>query len=381
MAQADTNHLLYYDEVSALLLSNIDEGWLLDLSPWDSPAPGTAISPRNKANRSKKPRQYPRLEILNTRRELIELELELQILMEKHEFCESVEAAKSRCGLNWRLFASREQILLKRSVRMNSRLLKRVNGNSRLIDRIYRLIQRQPKELTTKSVQISCQIVSLTNEPIVRRTMQACLDIRIKHQLDSILKQCEGGMGRTSQATEWSSFTFGDRRVGVGFQEAVVLPFVASFISSSIGDWPSIDSIQLHTKGRSAVRQDEFAPDQQTRGQATELGRRLILQRLVQVRGRTLVLWEDAFCYESYTSTTSSVKGTVRGSGWAVISPVEGHIDDLSVVHSGGFIQIHSTDQSNLQTSDQLSTDIVSYSQALHRSRMTRLEEILISNM
>lgn len=382
MAQVDTNCSLDYDEMSAFL-SKIDDGWVLDLSPLEPPVPVATISPRNKVIRSKKPRRYTRLDILDTRRELADLELQLQILKEKHEFYESLRAEKSSCGLSWRLFASCEQILMKKSARMNAQLHKRMSDNNRLIHRIHRLIQRNPMESMPKSVQVSCRIVSLDNEMNVRRVLQACLDDRSKHQVDSIVEQCNGGFDATShdqQLNEWNSVAFGDRGVGVEFRESVVLPFNASFISSAMGDWPSIDPFGINRHKRSERRQDvHYVPKQEIRGETTGLNRRLILQRLVQVRGRTIVLWEDAFCCENNTNS-SSVTAMVRGSGWALMSPAEGQTTDISVVHSGGFLQIRTVDQSNLQPSDQLSTDIVSYTQALHRSRMTSLEHILMDS-
>lgn len=217
------------------------------------------MSPTSKVIRCKKPRRYVRIDILTTRREIAELELQRQILQEKHEFYESLQTAKARCGMDWRRFSSHVRIRMKQSTQANTQLHKRVNDNNRLIQHIHRLIQRQPANDMPKSAQIGCRLVSMDNEAHVRHVLHACLDIRTKRQLDSIMKQCSEGTTQDLHTIKWHTFNCGDSCVGVEFHESDVLPFSAPSITGAVNDWPSVNPYGFSRHGRGGADQDEDA--------------------------------------------------------------------------------------------------------------------------
>lgn len=109
---------------------------------------------------------------------------------------------------------------------------------------------------------------------------------------------------------------------------------------------------------------------------ATALDRRIILHRLVQARNCTIMLWENAFCWQNSHDCSSVM---VRGSVWVLIAPVSGHKEEMSLVHSGGLFQIHTRDRSRLEPSDKQAKDIVAYAQLMQRSQITSLEHVLIN--
>lgn len=84
---------------------------------------------------------------------------------------------------------------------------------------------------------------------------------------------------------------------------------------------------------------------------STPSDRLLTLRQLRKVGKDTILLWEDSSCWHRDEFAPPVL---VRGSGWAMIAPVPGHEHDLSVIHSGSFIQIHATDGSSLQPTDVL---------------------------
>lgn len=103
--------------------------------------------------------------------------------------------------------------------------------------------------------------------------------------------------------------------------------------------------------------------------------RRLILRRIVNVRRGMILLWEDASYWQK---DETSMRALVRSSGWAFASPVPGHVDELSLLCSGGFIQIHATDGSPLKPGDVQVKPILRHMQALQQSRVACMEDALL---
>lgn len=322
-----------------------------------------SISPKNKRVRSKKPRRNRRIDILNVRHTIVELELQLQILNEKYEFCESLKAPKFSCGPNWRLVVSRERLRIKKASRVNDMLKTRVSDNARVIQRVSRTIDRQGIHTMPVSVQVASQISYLDNEAHVYRVLQACLDFRCMSQVDSIVNQCNS-TSSSLESDDWNVFSLENDGIGVDFRESVILPFSAACIGT-ISSWPPVNKLGIFKGG-------DLAPA------TCEFGQRLMLQRLVQVMSRAITLWEDAFCWHD---SVNSPRVIVRGSGWVLIAPVSAHEYDLSIVYSGGFIQIHNTDRSHLQATDAVVESIVTYAQMVQRSRRRILEDVLIETL
>lgn len=114
--------------------------------------------------------------------------------------------------------------------------------------------------------------------------------------------------------------------------------------------------------------------------EAAKSDRRLILRPVLKRGYQTIVLWEDACCWQSSLASSSNAFW-IRGSGWAVIAPFEGHESELCTVQSGGFIEIHAMDGSSIKTTDVVVNDIVDYMQALQRSGIATLEAVLVNSM
>lgn len=107
----------------------------------------------------------------------------------------------------------------------------------------------------------------------------------------------------------------------------------------------------------------------------TATDRRLILRRLVNATNSTILLWEDASCWKGKGTSASAF---IRGSGWALVSPVAGRADKLSVIQCGGLIQIKAMREECIKPGDALVKDIMAYTQSLQRSRIESLEDILL---
>lgn len=107
----------------------------------------------------------------------------------------------------------------------------------------------------------------------------------------------------------------------------------------------------------------------------TPSNRQLTLRHLTKVGKDTIMMWEDSSCWHR---DEFSPPVFVRGSGWAMIVPVAGHEHELSAIHSGSFIRIHTTDRSSLQPTDVLVKEIVANMQSLQQSRLAIAEEILM---
>lgn len=366
-------HCTLNDEDLSALLCEIDADWGLEPPRPDAvPVSVASISPRqHKFIRFKKPRRYPREDILSTRQEVAKLEQQLQLLQEKRALREALQWMQTSSRLDWPIFASRERALAKKAVQVNDQLRKHVDANIRLSQRFLRSIHRQTKTIPTL-VRIDCQIVGLDNAAHIARVMRACLDSRIKDQLGTIINQYNDvALDWTGalQTVEWNTFPTGDRSVGAKFEESVVLPFSSSFIKCEIGRWPSLNANTLfkHERGESSPGSDRW--------KASGLDHRIMIRRLVNVKDRTIMLWEDAFCLQDDTDAPPLL---VRGSGWTLVAPISNEADELSAIYSGGLIWIQAAEGSSLHPDDVLAKDIVAYAQLMQRSRIASLEYVLI---
>lgn len=227
----DDDELLWF-------LRDVDDIW---------PSVDPAIAPVVPTKRSKAPRRSRRDDILRARQELLVLQQQLQCLTEKRDFRHSVLASRLKCGLDWRQFTAREQVLAKTASHENAALRKRVRANTKLIQGLSQLIRQQQLEAMPKSVRIDCQIVSLDNEAHVYRVLQSSLNIRRSGQLDAILKQCDCVPvdPLMQQTAQWRTLDLADRRVGVEFYESVVMPFSMQFILSELSRCPSLNALEI----------------------------------------------------------------------------------------------------------------------------------------
>lgn len=362
---------LDYDELFALLDGMGDE-WVLDTTPQETSALDATISPRNKSIRSKKPRRYPRIDILNTRRQMNELQLQLQIMKVDRAFYESLKATKSSFGLDWRQFASRERFRLKTATQVNTQLRKRFDESNLTIRRGVRLINRQKIENMPKSVQLEYRIVGFDSEENIYRALAECLQTRSKGQLNAIVTLCDKASAGSASKLEmhhWSTYALEKRGVCVEFQEYVVLPFSATVVSGAMSCWPSLNEAGIGKMLDCNATRGKYLTN------STESSRRLILRQIETTANRTILLWEDAFSWQSGNDAPNII---VRGSGWVLVAPTPGHEEALSVVHSGAFIYIHSTDGSTLQPTNALVNDISEYTKLMQKARITCLESVLI---
>lgn len=190
-----------------------------------------------------------------------------------------------------------------------------------------------------RSVQIDYQMLHLDNEAHVRRVLRACLDSRSEHQVDSIVGQCSEASEQNLQRLDWHTSALTTHSVRVEFRESVALPFSSISISSVIDGWPSLDALGSSKHDRRYILQSRLP--QKTTSDGSALDRRIVLRRLVRVRNCTIMLWEDAF---NWQTSNDSPPVMVRGSGWSSIVPLPGHEEEWSLVHSGGLFQIHTRD-------------------------------------
>lgn len=292
---------------------------------------------------------------MNTRKAITELELHLQILQEKYEFCESLKSSKSSCSPDWRLVVARERVRIKKASHANIVLKRRVSENAHLIQQASRHMDRLGMKSMPESVQDASRISSLDDEAHVYRVLQACLDFRCVSQVDSIVNQCNE-TSSSLETNDWNTFALEIHGIGVRFRESVVLPFSAECIDR-ISCWLPVNQFERKSSSDSP---------------------RSMLQRLMHVRSRTVMLWEDAFCWHEHRNSPRAI---VRGSGWVLIAPVSGHQHELSIVFSGGFILIHTSDRSRLRSSDAVIESIVAYVQMEQRARIRSLEDALMNTI
>lgn len=208
-------------------LSEIDGDWLMDSDPVTSP-------PVDVKPRTRKPRKSRRLDLINIRQEIAQLQFQLQLLQEKVAFRESLNVNRSSCGLSWKYFALREKTLKMRTAEENARLRRRVAVETKVTRRILALVRHQA-ETVPRSVRINrcAERIDLKNEEQVSRVLRACIDLRCVGDLDVIAQQCDEESvvsDSNLERSQWKTFALKDHGVGVEFREAVAMPFSAATI-------------------------------------------------------------------------------------------------------------------------------------------------------
>lgn len=230
------------DELLAFLSELDGDDWLLKPAPV-TPSPSVSLK-----TRTRKPRKSRRLDLLNARQEIAELQSQLQLVHEKVAFRESLNASQSSCGLGWQLFALREKILKMRSAEENARLRRRVTMEAKAVRRMLSLV-RQQTETVSMSVRIrrNDDTMDLQDEDQVYRVLHACINLRCGRDLDAIVQQCdaESVLSESNlERSQWRKFVLQDRGVGVEFREAVAMPFSTAVIHRAIRKHVVIDSLE-----------------------------------------------------------------------------------------------------------------------------------------
>lgn len=232
-AYNSSDFMLDEDELSAFL-RELDDIWARDSTPLTTPAPTSTVS---STNRLQKPRHSRRAEIQHAQQEITGLELELQIVHEKLDFCRSLQATGSCYDLDRRLMAYRER----------ARLRKRADMNVEWIQRISKLV-RQQMEALPKPTLFDHRIVKIDNRAYIYGVLQACLDVRSRGQLDAVLSRYTNmSVGSELQTRRWSSFALEDGSVGVEFHESIVLPFSSTFIVDAVRRNSSLRALEIST--------------------------------------------------------------------------------------------------------------------------------------
>lgn len=248
MAQIDCT--LPNDELVAFM-NEMDGDWLHDPAPATPPSVGALnsdpVSP-SPSKTTRKPRRYRRLELMNVRNEIAELQSELQLAHEKAVFCESLNADRSSCRLCWKLVALREKIMKIRANEENARLRARVDMQTKLISRIMSVV-RQQSEAVPRSFYIysGTSSVDLQDHDQVHRALLVSLDMRCEGDLDLIVQQChEESVASDSnlERSRWNTFALSDRGVGIEFREAVALPFSGAVIYRTFKPHTVSDSLE-----------------------------------------------------------------------------------------------------------------------------------------
>lgn len=356
------------DEALFAFLGEMDSDWVLEASPLKAldhaPTRKPTISRRI---RDKKPRKSRRLDLLQVRDEIADLERQLRILHEKFEFQESLKTHQS----NWKLLAMHERVLKKKAEIEQARLRKLVDSHEKFIQQTSAQLQ-QHIGMLAKAVQGDNRIASLNDAAHIDEIMQICLDLRCRSQLDAIVSQCSDDPTCKLQRVQWKTLPLGDRDIGVEFRESVAMPFKSAFILRTIRPSTVLD---VGEYARSNARQSVLTQLSPGPFFTAMTDRQLCLQRLVNTRGNTVLLWEDALSWKPDAESASVI---IRCSGWALVTSTADHLDELSVVHAGGFIQIHAMDGAGLKPTDSLVKEIVLCMQSLQRSRCANLENALM---
>lgn len=227
---------------------DFDDQWvleLLDIIPPDSVA---NLNSRDANIDRKKPRRYRTVDLLDTKREMADLQDQLQKLEQRNALHRSLDEARFHSGLDWSTFAKREKIKTTMAVQENARLRKRVEAKVRRIQRILCFTRQQKIEAVPRSVQLCCRIVRLDNEARTFQALQACLDIRSNGELDAIVDRCRAMTLETTSTMreiQWETLALSDRDVGVEFHESVVIPFDASFTASILYRKRLLNALQI----------------------------------------------------------------------------------------------------------------------------------------
>lgn len=241
MAQVEShdsiNCTLDYEELLAVLEA---EDGIERVLPHDTLASTPCALPSNPVSGRKRSRVYPSTELATLRHEAMELRRQLQILKEKHDFCESLKPIRSRCAFPWKLFVAREQAEARKAGQVNARLRKLIANNIRLIQRIERIPHQQSMPPAVEG--LNDRIADLDHQDRVYRELQTRLDFRSQFQVESIEKQCADG---PAQINNWRAFELGDRSVCVEFQESVTMPFRASSIIAIAYRYPLLNALEV----------------------------------------------------------------------------------------------------------------------------------------
>lgn len=363
LQDTDSFNPLMDDEDFFAFLGEMDNDWLLDALPLKLPDDSSKSPKRNRRISVKKPRKSRRLDLLKTHDHVADLESQLQILRERYEYQESLDQS------NWKLLAMHERVLKKKVEIENARLRKLLDTQAKLIQQICAQMQ-QHVGMLSKGMQGDSRITSLTDAAHIYQVMQMCLDMRCKSRLDAIVGLCSDDSACKLQRIQWQTLPLGDRDVGVDFRESLAMPFKSAFVLRTIRPSAVLDVAACPMTTDSFLTHLSPGPYLESPSE-----RQLFLQRLVIVLGKTMLLWEDALCWQSDAKSAPVI---VRCSGWALVTSVVDHPDNLSVVHAGGFIQIHATDGSSLHPSDPLVNEIVRAMQSLQKARCTNLENVLM---
>lgn len=208
----------------------------------------SSVSNATSRRSHKPPRHSRRLDIQRSKQELTDLEDQLQILRKQNEFRESLQAARSNSGLDWKVYAQHERLMSEAATKENSRLQKRVEAKMRRIQLLSQLIHRHLFRSVPKSVEIDLRIVDLDNQAHVYRVLQACLDSRRKGQVDDIVSNCKEYLAMSDaglRTSQWKTFAIEDHRIGVEYNESVTIPFDSNFIQGIINENPSLNALKV----------------------------------------------------------------------------------------------------------------------------------------
>lgn len=254
MAQVEsyqTSSWVLEDGELLAFVSDMDDNWLLELKP---PATPDCVASLSTTKLNKKPRRSRKLDIMNTRQEIIDLQDQLQMLQKQDELRDTTESSSRS---NWRVFALHQQSLTNSARKENTRLLKQVQARAGLIQRIVRLINRQENGSIPRAVQLDYRVTSVDNPAHVYRVMQACLDSRSLNALDVIMSQCiEPQVDSSYQLRKfhWRTFALTHRCVGVEFNESVAMPLSSPFIHGVLYRYPVlINALEIREHNVRAV--------------------------------------------------------------------------------------------------------------------------------
>lgn len=370
LEDTDSFNPLMDDEALFAFLGEMDNDWVLDSPPLKTLDETSRKPKRTRRIGAKKPRKSRRLDLLQARYEIADLECQLHLLHEKYESRESLETHRS----NWKLLARHERVLKKKAEIENARLRKLMDTHAKLIQQTSAQLQ-QHIGMLYKATQGDSRIASLNDAAHIYEIMQICLDLRCRSQLDAIVRQCSEDSACKLQRIRWKTLPLGEQDIGVEFRESVAMPFKSVFILRTIRPSSVLDVIDIaRTNSKQSIR-TRLSPGNADPYLNVSTDRQLCLPRLVNMRGKTVLLWEDAL---SWQPDAKSAPVIIRCSGWALVTSIAGHSDELSVVHAGGFIQIHATDGARLKPTDSLVKEIVRSMQSLQRSRCANLENALM---
>lgn len=356
------NHIGCVQDDLLAFLSELDNDWVLESTPQTLSACSGHLRP-------KKPRRNRRVDLMNARQEIVELQNQLKIMYNKLD----PRATRTTTQLSqWKKRTLTEKVFKLRADEENSRLRKRIKETMKLTRRI-NLLTHQQAEFASKSLQISRPItdVELDNNAQVFRALHMCIDSRSRSSLTKIVQQCYAQSVLTVgdlERVEWHEHSIGDRIVVVDFREAVAVPFSSAYVFSAMRRYAAVNSIE--------DKRDVKVNARVSSSHEMKTDSRLIVRRFTNVRMEHMLLWEDAALWQN---NPMSVGAFVRSSGWSFVCPVVDHPDELSLVWMGGQIQIVSADGSTLKPSNAHVRSIISNMHLQQRARVACMEAALLA--